>query len=257
MIRTLVSGALLLNCAGALAVDAPMVVTQPLPGRPGFTLGVARLPEAVSWSDARDLAQASGAQLFTPAATLEVTAVADLAVELGPWECTGPWLGGKRAPALASLDSGWTDVTGVELQVTHWSVDQPMGSSSLHWKAAIDGRDPGLLGWVNLLPDPDAGPAVHGYVFTVSSSAPDCDLDGISDLIEIVVLGAADLDEDGVPDCCGIDLDGDGSVGGADLAFLLGRWGACPDVDDCPGDFNGDGMINGYDLTLLLAHWDI
>jgi hypothetical protein len=238
-------------------MDAPMVVTQPMPDRPGATLGVVRLPEAISWSDARDLAQASGSQLFTPASTSQVMAVADLAVELGPWECTGPWLGGKRAPALASLDSGWTDVTGVELQVTHWSVGQPLGSSSLHWKAAIDGRDPKLVSWVNLLPDPDAGPAVHGYVFTADSSAADCDLDGISNLIEIVVLGAADLDEDGVPDLCGTDLDGDGSVGGADLAVLLGRWGACPDGGGCAGDFNGDGMVNGYDLSLLLAYWGI
>ncbi|MBX3355698.1 MAG: hypothetical protein KF724_08370 [Phycisphaeraceae bacterium] len=49
------------------------------------------------------------------------------------------------------------------------------------------------------------------------------------------------------------DLNGDGVVNGADLAILLGSWGAAP-----PGtiaDLNGDGVVDGADLALLLGQW--
>ena len=53
---------------------------------------------------------------------------------------------------------------------------------------------------------------------------------------------------------CPGDLDGDGSVGGADLGLLLGAWGACPGTP-CLGDLNLDGEVNGADLGLLLGQW--
>lgn len=46
------------------------------------------------------------------------------------------------------------------------------------------------------------------------------------------------------------DFDGDGIVGGSDLAIYLARWGT-PD-----GDLNGDGLSNSEDLAILLANWD-
>ncbi len=48
----------------------------------------------------------------------------------------------------------------------------------------------------------------------------------------------------------GPDLDGDGSVGGADLALLLGAFGHSAD-----GDANGDGTTDGADLALVLGAW--
>ncbi|MCA9286480.1 MAG: hypothetical protein KDA22_14745 [Phycisphaerales bacterium] len=48
------------------------------------------------------------------------------------------------------------------------------------------------------------------------------------------------------------DLDGDGTVGGADLGLLLGAWGPCP---ACAADLDGNGMVDGADLGLLLAQW--
>ena len=47
------------------------------------------------------------------------------------------------------------------------------------------------------------------------------------------------------------DLDGDGTVGGADLALLLGAWGSA----DPSADLNADGVVNGADLALLLGAW--
>ena len=48
------------------------------------------------------------------------------------------------------------------------------------------------------------------------------------------------------------DLDKDGRVNGADLAILLGSWGACA---DCRADVNGDGSVGGEDLSLILGGW--
>ena len=46
------------------------------------------------------------------------------------------------------------------------------------------------------------------------------------------------------------DLDGDGAVGGSDLAILLASWGT-----NGPADLDGSGVIGAADLTILLASW--
>lgn len=46
------------------------------------------------------------------------------------------------------------------------------------------------------------------------------------------------------------DLDGDGSVGPADLSALLAAWGT-----PGPGDLSGDGTVGPADLAALLAAW--
>ncbi|MBM4105098.1 MAG: hypothetical protein FJ257_02150 [Phycisphaerae bacterium] len=48
------------------------------------------------------------------------------------------------------------------------------------------------------------------------------------------------------------DLNDDGIVNGADLAILLGAWGAC---SGCAADLNDDGIVNGTDLSILLGAW--
>ena len=48
---------------------------------------------------------------------------------------------------------------------------------------------------------------------------------------------------------CPEDLDGDGEVGGSDLAILLLDFGPCT---ACAGDLDGDGEISGADLSLVL-----
>ncbi|MDQ8154923.1 MAG: S8 family serine peptidase [Gemmatimonadota bacterium] len=55
--------------------------------------------------------------------------------------------------------------------------------------------------------------------------------------------------------CIG-DLDGNGSVDGADIAKLLVGWGACPVAPPaCIADLNGDAAVDGQDMAMLLAHW--
>ncbi|MFO0828107.1 MAG: kelch repeat-containing protein [Phycisphaerales bacterium] len=47
------------------------------------------------------------------------------------------------------------------------------------------------------------------------------------------------------------DLDGDGHVGGADIALLLGAWG----TSDQAADLNGNGIVDAADLAVLLGAW--
>ena len=53
------------------------------------------------------------------------------------------------------------------------------------------------------------------------------------------------------PACPG-DLDGNGTVDGADLTLILGDWGPCC---GCASDVNYDGEVNGADLTIILGTW--
>jgi len=49
------------------------------------------------------------------------------------------------------------------------------------------------------------------------------------------------------------DLDGDGVIGGGDLAVLLAAWGDAGG----PADLDGDGAVGGGDLAVLLAAWSV
>jgi hypothetical protein len=51
------------------------------------------------------------------------------------------------------------------------------------------------------------------------------------------------------------DLDGDGSVGTADLLQLLAAWGPCGNCDKCPEDLDGDCNVATSDLLILLSNW--
>jgi hypothetical protein len=73
-------------------------------------------------------------------------------------------------------------------------------------------------------------------------------------LVEFGIVSPATLqltlEEDLGGDPC--DLNGDGTVGGADLAQLLAAWGS----DDEAADFDDDNVVGGSDLAVLLGCWD-
>lgn len=48
------------------------------------------------------------------------------------------------------------------------------------------------------------------------------------------------------------DINLDGVVDVLDLLLLLAAWGPCP---QCPEDLNGDGLVDVQDLLILLANW--
>lgn len=54
------------------------------------------------------------------------------------------------------------------------------------------------------------------------------------------------------------DFNGDGVVGPADLAVLLGQWGVCQPSGPCTADIappGGDGVVGAGDLAVLLGSW--
>jgi serine protease AprX len=51
------------------------------------------------------------------------------------------------------------------------------------------------------------------------------------------------------------DLSLDGTVGGADLAIVLGAWGACGECATCFADLTGDCQVDGQDLAVVLGAW--
>lgn len=51
------------------------------------------------------------------------------------------------------------------------------------------------------------------------------------------------------------DVSGDGAVGGADLAMVLGVWGPVADQSGRLCDLNLDGVVNGADLAIVLGAW--
>ncbi|MEY3141747.1 MAG: hypothetical protein RLY21_240 [Planctomycetota bacterium] len=67
------------------------------------------------------------------------------------------------------------------------------------------------------------------------------------------VGGAGTLTFTCAPDSpCIADVDGSGSVDGADLAAVLGAWGACA---GCAADVNDSGAVDGADLAAVLGGW--
>jgi len=89
---------------------------------------------------------------------------------------------------------------------------------------------------------------------------PDCDQNGVLDLIDILNDPGLDADDNGIlddcqPTCLG-DSNGDGDVGVSEFLELVASWGACPDLPEpCPLDLNADRVVNVQDFLLVLGLW--
>lgn len=91
------------------------------------------------------------------------------------------------------------------------------------------------------------------YVFRGLS---DCNDNNELDLCDVSGGFSDDLNNNQMPDecdppLCPPDLDGDGNVGPADLATLLGAWGDAAH----PADLDGNGTVGAEDLAVLLGAW--
>ena len=53
---------------------------------------------------------------------------------------------------------------------------------------------------------------------------------------------------------CAADISGDGTIGPADLAVILGNWGTVPPNDPI-ADLNDDGVVSPADLAIVLGNW--
>lgn len=103
--------------------------------------------------------------------------------------------------------------------------------------------------------DGDVDPAdLQSFLMAYEGEAGDCNTNGVEDAIDIITSASTDADYDGVPDECGSctgDIDGDGAVGGLDLALLLAAWGSA----DPAADLDDSGDVGGKDLALMMAAW--
>ena len=70
-----------------------------------------------------------------------------------------------------------------------------------------------------------------------------------SDLARTIAGYLADAAQASLP--CPADFDGDGSVGSADMALMLGAWG----TPGGPSDLDASGTVGSGDLALLLGAW--
>ncbi|MFO0875231.1 MAG: FG-GAP-like repeat-containing protein [Phycisphaerales bacterium] len=98
----------------------------------------------------------------------------------------------------------------------------------------------------------------NAFTGVYSGPIEDCDHDGVVDLIEILIDASLDADGDGRLDHCGGpvgDLDGNGTVDGADLGIMLGNWGVTSGGAGA-GDLDGNGVVDGADLGILLGAWE-
>ena len=102
----------------------------------------------------------------------------------------------------------------------------------------------------------------QGKIFKIIPAGPvdpDCNNNGVVDACDIAAGASTDTNGNGVPDECECmwDLDGIGtaSVGVPDLLILLGAWGPCSPIEDCPADFDNSGNVGVKDLLILFGNW--
>ena len=99
-------------------------------------------------------------------------------------------------------------------------------------------------------------------LFLQSSVAQGLSLSGDIDFFWLSVAGNTIHEADVPIECaatcgsCPTDTDGDGDTDAADLAVLLGNWGACGPGELCEClDNDTSGSINAFDLAVLLGNW--
>ncbi len=165
------------------------------------------------------------------------------------------------APAMFAMEMSEQDIADMAAFL------RTLTDERVRWKRAPfdhpelplpDGRVLAAVGAAGIT-DPCATP-LFGFeenLLVADPSFGDCDGNGVLDACQIAAdqTGTLDADGDGILDACEppcpADLDGDGAVGGGDLAAVLASWGTAT----AAADLDGSGVVDGGDLATVLAAW--
>jgi hypothetical protein len=174
---------------------------------------------------------------------------------------TGPvlvWNGSAFEPTSPAGPMSGERVRGAFLTLNATSTDAPTPGFDLAVQS--NGGWHRHLSWTLLPATGEVEPQPGAYLVplamystdpAVGESAPFAIVmgDGVPDEVLAEAAAAAEVIYAGGSACLG-DLNGNGTVDGADLGALLSAWGT-----DGPGDLNADGVVNGADLGSLLSAW--
>ncbi len=137
------------------------------------------------------------------------------------------------------IDAAWANIGGIDTGPFTASVDINGGPPA-------DIPSPGIPSFgLQFIEDLTAGPLAPGdYTVTLTLDSGET----VPESNESNNIATFDFT---IPEPCAADLDGDGSVGSADLAQLLGQWG----MSGVPEDLDGDGSVGSADLAQLIGNW--
>ncbi|HMN96765.1 MAG TPA: dockerin type I domain-containing protein [Phycisphaerales bacterium] len=267
---------------------ARVVETFSATGKRLATASLDGVPAAIAFADATDrvvvltLGDDGGASIVELAEELERGAPAIVhplpagaitspraAIAIDPLDPTTVWIASRDEGALTAFA---LDPTGASAPVAVAMI------AGLTAPASIDFDDAGVLhvadegvarlfargldgGWSELFGHALEGVAI-GPVLRIARSRTNFDpalhatpswQDAPADLFgDPAIIGGGLI----VPDCQG-DLNGDGTVDGADLGLFIAAWGTQSLGSAGAGiaDLDGDGTVGGSDLGILLSRW--
>ena len=161
----------------------------------------------------------------------------------------------------SGLVAGWNAFLGAENdnQFSGWFDTASVLRTGAAWRSARGGSNGVLEGSVDIVTAFGSNPerialaglryanANAGALRAVLQVPASLDADGDAEAGEWQVAQACAITVGA--SCCPGDLDGNGTVDGADLGFVLGAWGTSS------GDLTGDGQTDGADLGALLGGW--
>ena len=211
------------------------------------------LGEPLNWLDGRAWVQDIGTCDYASVETLDEHSFLCVLSDCGPNGLVGGWIGLIQADGGSEPDGGWGWLTGEALTYDMWrNPDAPDNNGDADHGYFIPswGSPFGAFDDKNL--------SQYAEVVYVEWSA-DCNGDGIVDYGQILDGTFADVDGNGVPDCCddnscdgcSADIFEDGAVTIEDLLIVIAQFG----TTGPGGDINDDGTVDIMDLLLVMDGW--
>ena len=223
-------------------------------GGNGHWYQVSLVQDPLAWSEAREIARATGGRLLSVNSSAEQGCVEPLLVAAKDEQGCNPAIFIGLAKRVGE-EWRWED--GTALTYTNWACgepfdpDYPEGKVGMYNPASCEPYCVPHLKWNDVRSDV-IHPLHRGLAIEWSA---DCNADGIVDYGQILGGQLADVNANNVPDSCEClsDINDDGWVDGVDLGIVLASWST--ESADAPADLNRDGAVDGADLGVLLAAW--